>query len=59
MRKYTFAQGKVWVEDGLYRPVLKDKARNLDSCVLILLLPSIKKPEPSALDKEKKPTTTS
>ena len=58
MRKYTFSQGKIWVEDGLYRPVLKDKARNLDSCVLILLPPSDKKTEPSALDKEKKPTTT-
>ncbi len=57
MRKYTFAQGKVWVEDGIYRPVLKDKSRSLDSGVLILLPPSIKKPEPSALDKEKKPTS--
>ncbi len=58
MRKYTFAQGKVWVEDGLYRPVLKDKTRRFDSGVLILLPPSTKKPEPSALDKEKKPPTT-
>ncbi len=57
MRKYTFAQGKVWVEDGLYRPVLKDKIRRFDSGVLILLPLSTKKPEPSALDKENKPTS--
>ncbi len=56
MRKYIFAQGKVWVEDGLYRPVLKDKTRRFDSGVLILLPPSTKKPDPSTLDKEKKPT---
>lgn len=56
MRKYTFAQGKVWVENGLYRPIPKGESRNLNSCVLILLPLSTKKPEPSALDKEKKPT---
>ncbi len=57
MRKYTFAQGKVWIEDGLYRPILKDKTRRFDSGVLILLPPSTKKPEPSALDKENRSTS--
>lgn len=53
MRKYTFSQGKVRVEDWQYRSLLKDKSRTLDSCVLILLPPSSKKPETPALDKEK------
>ena len=41
MAKYTFSQGKVSVEDGLYRPVLKDKKQELESVVLILLPPSL------------------
>lgn len=58
MRKYTFSQGKIWMEDSLYRPVLKEKAPDLDSFVLIFLPLSEKKPEKPTLDKEKKLTTT-
>ncbi len=54
MPRYTFSQGKIWVEDGLYSPVLKDKKRDLESIVLILLPPSSAKPETSMSGKEKK-----
>ncbi len=59
MPKYTFSQGKVWIEDGVYRSVLKDRKQNLDSFVLILLPSSEKKPEKSTPGKEEKPHTTS
>jgi hypothetical protein len=37
MAKYTFSQGKVWVEKGVYRPVLrKSKAADVAGVVLLL-----------------------
>jgi hypothetical protein len=42
MATYTFSQGKVSVEDGLYQPMLKGKKQEMESVVLILLPPSSK-----------------
>ncbi len=50
MAKYIFSQGKVQVEDGMYRPVLTKERGKLDSVVLIVL-PSPQR-EPSTRDKE-------
>ncbi len=37
MAKYIFSQGRIQVEDGMYRPVLTKERDKLDSVVLILL----------------------
>ncbi len=37
MAKYTFSQGKIWVENGVYRPVLR-KSKDVDTAGVVLLL---------------------
>ena len=35
MPKYIFSQGKVWVEEGVYQPLLKRKKQLGDTFVLL------------------------
>jgi hypothetical protein len=58
MPKYTFSQGKVWVENGVYRPVLR-KSKDADIVGVVLLLrPTIRVHSENATpDKESKPTS--
>ena len=40
MPKYIFSQGKVWVEEGVYQPLLKRKKQLGDTFVLLLITKS-------------------
>jgi hypothetical protein len=40
LSKYHFSQGKVRVEEGVYRPVLNTGKQATKSAVLILILPN-------------------
>jgi len=37
MPKYTFSQGKIWVEEGVYQPLLKRKKQPDDTFVLLFV----------------------
>jgi len=37
MPKYIFSQGKIWVEEGVYQPLLKRKKQLGDTFVLLFL----------------------
>lgn len=50
MPKYIFSQGKIWVEEGVYQPLLKRKKQLGDTFVLLFMTKSEAQPsEPSAL----------
>ena len=50
MPKYIFSQGKIWVEEGVYQPLLKRKKQLGDTFVLLFVSKSEAQPsEPSAL----------
>lgn len=49
MPKYIFSQGKIWVEEGVYQPLLKRKKQLGDTFVLLFVSKSEAQPsEPSA-----------
>ena len=54
MPKYIFSQGKVWVEEGVYQPLLKRKKQLGDTFVLLFVSKSeAKSSEPTvAMEKE-------
>jgi hypothetical protein len=54
MRRYTFSQGKVWIEDGHYRPIIKPSKPSTQTVVL-LFVPFSAQPKPSTSDKETQP----
>ena len=50
MPKYIFSQGRIWVEEGVYQPLLKRKKQLGDTFVLLFVSKSQAQPsEPSAL----------
>ena len=49
MPKYIFSQGKIWVEEGVYQPLLKRKKQLGDTFVLLFVSKSqAQSSEPSA-----------
>lgn len=40
MPKYIFSQGKIWVEEGVYQPLLKRKKQLGDTFVLLFVTKS-------------------
>ena len=55
MPKYIFSQGRIWVEEGVYQPLLKRKKQLGDTFVLLFVSKSqAQSSEPSAsVEKEK------
>lgn len=50
MPKYIFSQGKIWVEEGVYQPLLKRKKQLGDTFVLLFVSKSeAQSSEPFAL----------
>jgi hypothetical protein len=37
LAKYTFSQGQVFVDEGIFVPILKKSRRNMESSVLLIL----------------------
>ncbi len=56
MRRYVFSQGKVWVEEGYYRPIIKKPAPPTQNVVL-LFGPFLNQLNRSTPDKEREPLT--
>ncbi len=55
MPKYIFSQGKVWVEEGVYQPLLKRKKQIGDTFVLLFITKSnAQSSEPSAPEEKEK-----
>ncbi len=52
MRKYIFSQGKVWVEEGYYRPIIR-KAASTTQNVVLLFVPFSSQPNRSTSGKER------
>lgn len=49
MPKYIFSQGRIWVEEGVYQPLLKRKKQLGDTFVLLFVSKSqAQSSEPSA-----------
>ena len=49
MPKYIFSQGRIWVEEGVYQPLLKRKKQLGDTFVLLFVTKSqAQSSEPSA-----------
>lgn len=50
MPKYIFSQGRIWVEEGVYQPLLKRKKQLGDTFVLLFVTKSqAQSSEPSAM----------
>ena len=47
MPKYIFSQGKIWVEEGVYQPLLKRKKQLGDTFVLLF----VANPKPNHLNR--------
>ena len=53
MPKYTFSQGKIWVEEGVYQPLLKRRPPHGDTFVLLLVIQSQAKSSDESAPKDK------
>jgi hypothetical protein len=56
MRKYVFSQGKVWVEEGRYRPIIR-KPTSPTQNVVLLFVPFPDHSNRSTSGKEREPLT--
>lgn len=53
MPKYIFSQGKIWVEEGVYQPLLKRKKQLGDTFVLLFVNKLEAQPSESTASVEK------